>query len=238
MGENSNLACWDDELEFNTQISSQWDSLCHVITKDSGVAYNGFRPTHDVLQELRTTEGNLLPTIDQWHVPSRGGIVGRGVLIDFKGYIEDTADATDVQFDPLEGHRITVEEIEQVARHQGVEFKPGDILIVRTGFTEMLADPSPADIEKISSPGGQGWKMSGVHGSEETARWLWNRRFSAVAGDALAFEAIPPLGPDGNRGDPRRFPFRSQVFGAFLWHVLTIEWQYSICTASFSLACP
>jgi hypothetical protein len=39
--------------------------------------------------------------------------------------------------------------------------------------------------------------LAGVHGTEETARWLWNHRFAAVAGDSMAFEALPPLKPDG-----------------------------------------
>jgi kynurenine formamidase len=42
-----------------------------------------------------------------------------------------------------------------------------------------------------------GGGISGLHGAEETARWLWNKRFAAVASDSLAFEAYPPLGPNG-----------------------------------------
>jgi len=32
--------------------------------------------------------------------------------------------------------------------------------------------------------------LVGVAPEEETARWIWNHHFSAVAGDAIAFEAI------------------------------------------------
>ncbi|KAK0636107.1 putative cyclase-domain-containing protein [Bombardia bombarda] len=178
---------WDDELEFNTQFSSQWDSFCHVTHNDTGAAYNGLKPTKEGLH-VQTTAENTLPTIDQWH--ARGCVVGRGVLIDFKNYIDET---TDKPYHPLDGHRITVEDIEKVAKYQGVEFKPGDILIVRTGYTEVLEAPTPEDFGKMAQV-----SLSGVHGVEETARWVWNKRFAAVAGDAHAFEALPPVNSDGS----------------------------------------
>lgn len=36
-------------------------------------------------------------------------------------------------------------------------------------------------------------ELCGVDGSLEMAKWVWNHHFSAVAGDAIAFETIPPL---------------------------------------------
>ncbi|KAH6641278.1 putative cyclase-domain-containing protein [Chaetomium tenue] len=178
---------WDDELEFNTQFSSQWDSLCHVTT--DGTTYNGLKPTPEGLSVQSTAE-NSLPTIEHWH--SRGALAGRGVLIDWKRYHEET---TGTPYHPLDGYRITVEDIEKVAKHQGVEFKHGDILIIRTGYTEMLEAPTPADFAKF-----QAGTLSGVHGHADTARWVWNHRFAAVAGDAHGFEAIPALKPDGTPG--------------------------------------
>lgn len=178
---------WDDELEFNTQFSSQWDSLCHV-TKD-GITYNGLKPTKEILSVQSASE-NPLPTIEHWH--SRGAVAGRGVLIDWKRYHEDT---TGTPYHPLDGYRITPEDIEKVAKHQGVEFKHGDILIVRTGYTEVLEAPTPEMFAKF-----QARTLSGVHGTVDTARWIWNHRFAAVAGDAHGFEAIPALKPDGTPG--------------------------------------
>jgi hypothetical protein len=32
----------------------------------------------------------------------------------------------------------------------------------------------------------------------ETVKWIWNKKFSAVAGDAHAFEALPPRKDDGS----------------------------------------
>ena len=33
-------------------------------------------------------------------------------------------------------------------------------------------------------------KYVGVKGSKETARWIWNHHFAAVAGDSIAFEVV------------------------------------------------
>ncbi|KAL2268941.1 hypothetical protein VTJ83DRAFT_3787 [Remersonia thermophila] len=178
---------FDEELELNTQASSQWDSQCHFTV--NGIAYNGLRASLEDFSVQSTAE-NTLPTVDQWH--ARGAIAGRGVFIDWKRYHEHI---TGTPYHPLDGYRITAEDLEKAAKHQGVEFKYGDILIVRTGFTEMLEAPTPEDMAKF-----QAAKLSGVHGTEETARWLWNHRFAAVAGDAIAFEALPPVKPNGTVG--------------------------------------
>ena len=181
---------FDDEIAFNTQYSSQWDSLCHVVDTNTGETYNGAKPTKELLS-VTDTKTNKLPSLDHWH--SRGGMVARGVLIDFKRYMDET---TGVEFSPLDGHRITIDEIEAVAKYQELVFKPGDVLIIRTGWTEAIEDPTPEVLVKLQQA-----TMCGVHGVVETARWVWDRRFAAVAGDAIAFEAYPPLKHDGSVGD-------------------------------------
>lgn len=185
---NGKLKSWDDELEFNTQASSQWDSLCHFQHQPSGLAYNGFDPNVEKLS-AETTESNDMPTLDHWH--TRGCIVGRGVFLDYKAYAEDNG----IEFHPFDGVRIKVEDLEACAKSQGVEFRPGDILIVRTGATEAIDGMQPYDLGKMAQA-----LLSGVHGTEETARWLWNKRFAAVASDSTSFEAFPPLKPDGSPG--------------------------------------
>jgi hypothetical protein len=217
---------WDDELEINTQYSSQWDSLCHV-TKD-GATYNGHKPTQEGL-EATSTAANTLPTIDHWH--SRGAVVGRGVLIDFKRYYEET---TGKPYHPLDGYRITVEDLEKVAKHQGVEFKHGDILIVRTGYTEILEAPKPEDMAKFA-----GGTLSGVHGSVETARWVWNHRLAAVAGDAHGFEALPPVNPDGTPAAMTELVLHSWFLNQFgmpigeLWDLKEVS-EYAKKTGKYS----
>jgi hypothetical protein len=177
---------WDDELEFNTQGSSQWDSLVHYHHQPTGMAYNGIKCTKELLSVDSTAE-NTMPTLDHWH--ARGGLVGRGVLIDYVAY----AEAKGIPFHPLDGKRITVEEIEEIAKFQGVEFHYGDIFLINVGFTSFVDAPTPEGMAKAANV-----QLSGVHGTEETAKWFWNKHFTAVASDSTAFEAYPPLKPDGS----------------------------------------
>lgn len=178
------LLGFDDSLSFNTQYSSQWDSLCHVTHSHSGETYNGFVPTVEKLSGTSTAEHGsegCLPTIDRWH--ARGGLVARGVLVDWKRYVEEVRGQK--EWHPLDGYKVTVSDLEEAAKHFGVEFRSGDVLVVRTGLTSILESPTPEDFARMANS-----KMAGVEGSEETARWVWNKRFAAVAGDAIAFEAL------------------------------------------------
>ncbi|KAJ4298137.1 hypothetical protein N0V90_006036 [Kalmusia sp. IMI 367209] len=195
----SNGCGWDDELTFNTQVSSQWDSLVHWQHQEAKLAYNGIQVTQQALS-VESTEANEMPTLDHWH--AAGGLVARGVLIDVKNWFDAKAAAEgktgdEAVFHPFEEHRITVADIEAVAKDQGIEFRSGDVLIIRTGMTEVLEAPQPADFAMM-----QNVQLAGVHGSLETVKWLWNKHFAAVAGDSVAFEALMPMKEDGSVGAP------------------------------------
>lgn len=194
----SSGAGWDDELHFNTQMSSQWDSLVHWQDQKSGLAYNGIKVTKEALS-VSHTAANEMPTLDHWH--AIGGMVARGVLIDFKAWKESQLRAEgktgeEATVHPFDGHRITVDEVEAVAQAQGVEFQPGDVLIIRTGLTEVLSAPTPDDFAKMGKR-----TISGLHGVLESAKWLWNKKFAAAAGDAWGFEALMPVHEDGSPAD-------------------------------------
>jgi hypothetical protein len=118
-------------------------------------------------------------------------LVGRGVLLDFKAY----ADAHDIKYSCFEARKITIAELEATAKWEGVTFKQGDVLIVRSGYTEDLGKANAEEQVQMMST----HQMVGVEGTEESAKWFWNHHFSAVAGDAIGFEVIPPAkdGVDG-----------------------------------------
>ena len=183
---------YDDEVEFNTQCSSQWDSLCHFHHQPSQSGYNGVQTS---VAELTQTYGNedkdmKLPTLQHWH--KRGGLVARAVFIDYKLW----ADENGVQYDPFSSHRISIDEIEKIAKKQGIEFKKGDVIIIRSGFTEGLTGVSGQKQQELMGS----HRTCGVDGTEASAKWFWNKNFAAVAGDAIAFEAIPPIVEDGKEG--------------------------------------
>ncbi|KAK3675305.1 hypothetical protein LTR78_004815 [Recurvomyces mirabilis] len=83
-----------------------------------------------------------------------------------------------------------------MAEDQGVELKPADILIVRSGFTKWCEAASQEERDsKIANA--DFWKLewTGVEGSPKTVEWLWNHHFAAVAGDSISWEQWP-FNPD------------------------------------------
>ncbi|KAJ5151099.1 uncharacterized protein N7482_010351 [Penicillium canariense] len=185
---------FDDEIAFNTQCSSQWDSLVHFAHQPTGLCYNGVQPDSAGLKQDDTPfhKDCNLPTLNHWH--SRGGLVGRGVLVDYCAY----AEAHGITYDPFDAHKITVKDLEAVIKWEKLELLQGDILIVRSGFTRALEQASTPEKQKELFGS---HRTVGVEGSVETARWVWNHHFAAVAGDALAFEQTPPTRPDGTEGN-------------------------------------
>jgi hypothetical protein len=158
------------------------------------LAYNGIEVTKEALS-VSTTGENKMPTLDHWH--EQGGLVARGVLIDFKAWYEQKAAAEGKTGEqaichPFGGHRISIADLEAIAKDQKVEFRHGDVLIVRTGMTDVLSAPTPADFAMM-----QKVQFTGVEGSKTMAKWLWNQHFSAVAGDSVSFEPLPPLNEQG-----------------------------------------
>ncbi|KJK66120.1 putative cyclase [Aspergillus parasiticus SU-1] len=172
---------FDDEISFNTQSSSQWDSLGHFAHQPSGLNYNGTRPTADALSQLNTPfhKNCDLPTLDHWH--ACGALVSRGVLVDYCTY----ADAHGIKYNPFDAHQITVEYLEAIIEWEQLDLRQGDILILRSGFTR--------GIEKASMPDKQkelldSHRTIGVEGTKKIAKWIWDPHFAAVAGDAITFE--------------------------------------------------
>ena len=83
-------------------------------------------------------------------------------------------------------------DLESVAAWQGVEFRAGDILLIRTAFIIWFESLSPEEREAA----GKKANWSGVKGCEETVRWIWDKHFAAVGGDAAVFEAWPAKDPN------------------------------------------
>jgi hypothetical protein len=97
-----------------------------------------------------------------------------------------------IKYNAMSRHCITVADLEAIAKEQKLTFKPGDLLIVRSGWIKWYNEHSEEDrIKHITN----GKEYAGVEGCEESVEWLWNHHFSAVAGDAIGFEAWPPQLP-------------------------------------------
>ncbi|EXJ91720.1 hypothetical protein A1O3_00270 [Capronia epimyces CBS 606.96] len=168
----------DDVLTFNTQIGSQWDGFGHYAEQSTGTFYNNVK-----YAEIAPSKNEFLG-IHNWC--NSGGIVGRGVLLDYVHYRE----ARGLELpDPWTRHEVPIAELDQVAAFQNVTFKPGDILLVRLGFVRRYEQASPKERQEAMDR--KPCAAIGIQANEQSRDWLWNHHFSAVAGDTLTFEAYP-----------------------------------------------
>ncbi|KAI8971545.1 hypothetical protein BDF20DRAFT_885059 [Mycotypha africana] len=168
---------------FNTQSSTQWDGLRHMAHLPAGQFYNGIRPEQVVVARGGNSESNGRLAI---HHMARRGIAGRAVLLDYGRWAAEH----NTLYDPFDRYEITVDELDQVAKAQGVTFEIGDILLVRTGWMKMyeeLGEKVTERIKDLEHP-----SCAGVKACEETFRWVWDHHFAAVASDNFPFEAFPP----------------------------------------------
>jgi len=87
-------------------------------------------------------------------------------------------------------HSIPLATLLLIAQEQSLTFQPGDILIVRTGWTKWYDSATEEErMDKVT----KGKEWIGVEGSKEFVEWLWDGRFSAVAGDSIGWEVWPPV---------------------------------------------
>lgn len=170
------VAC-DDEIHINTQSGSQWDGFRHVAHQTSKLYYNGLH--HDEI-----IGGSKQNGIHNWC--ANGGIAGRGVLLDWVRWCEKTGKEVP---HPCTQTRITIKELEEVAKFQGTTFKPYDILLVRSGFVRWHEKANQQERKTGTQDHND---FIGVEATEESKAWLWDHHFAAVVGDTVAFEKWPP----------------------------------------------
>ena len=164
----------DDLVTLWTQYSTQWDAFGHVGSafdangdgEDEIVYYNGHYPGPDV-------DGM-----------ATAGLQGRGVLVDLQRTFGTEKIAVDYAM------------LEQVMREQSVVVEAGDILALRTGWTQLLLDMH-------GTP-----ETSVVHGScagldssdPKILNWIAESGIAAIVADNVAVEAFPPKA--GGVGEP------------------------------------
>jgi kynurenine formamidase len=105
-----------------------------------------------------------------------GPIFRRGVLLDIAGYLN--LDVLPVHF------AVRAEVAEDAARARGIEIRPGDVVLIRTGWARYWPDPR-AYIAEVRGPGIE----------ETAARWLSGRKIFAAGSDTVAFEFVPSSMP-------------------------------------------
>lgn len=166
---------FDDVLDdFNPQTSSQWDALGHA-AYSSDVFFNG-TTVRDVLENGRNT-------IDHW---ARRGIAGRGVLLDLEPILLERCE----QYTPDQPIAISVDDLETARAAAGVEYEPGDILLLHTGFFTWYSQQGAHRKAELATE--DGLTAAGLEHSESMARYLWDSQAAAIASDNPSVEAWPP----------------------------------------------
>jgi kynurenine formamidase len=148
----------DGYVFLNTHGSTHMDALSHVWYEDQ--LYNGF--------SSNTVRSNGAKHCGIEKVKS---IVTRAVLLDIANFY---------RVEHLDGGQvITPNELDECARFQGVEIRPGDMLFIRTGWLKMQEkDP---DLFESVEPGI----------GEACINWIAEKQIMGIAVDNLAVEVRP-----------------------------------------------
>jgi kynurenine formamidase len=151
---------YDDVLVMPTQSGTQWDALCHFFWR--GQMYNG----HSAADA--GTAGSRSNGVQNY----TGRIVTRGVFVDL---------AVHRGVDSLEpGYAITTDDLDEYLAAKGLDLRPGDALIIRTGFLGARRGKW-GDYAGGPSPG------LSLH----TAPWIRDKDIAAVATDTWGIEVLP-----------------------------------------------
>lgn len=155
----------NDLITMGTHVGTHIDAFAHV--------------SHD---------GKLLDGSDAFDA-GRGGkfvelgahtikpMVRRGVLLDVPAALGKPEGLAG-------GYEITPEDLATTEKSQGTEVRPGDVVLIRSGWGRLFDDPDPAVYQG---------KDTGVPGvSEAGAIWLADREVHAVGADTIAFEQLAP----------------------------------------------
>jgi len=156
---------------FYPQASSQWDSLGHV-----GYGPNEFYNGATEAEILAGTRN----TIDHW---ARHGIAGRAVLLD----IPRAMGAAGQEYGPGEAIALGVPELELARRQAGLDFAPGDIILLHTGFAAWYCDQPQAVKDRIHGR----VNAPGIAHTEEVCEYLWDSHAAAIASDTYGVEVFP-----------------------------------------------
>jgi len=174
---SSHPAHRDDYLDgYYLQGSTQIDGLRHRRADDLGF-YNGTPDEH-------VKEGSPTLGVQEW---AEEPIVGRGVLVDVDGL--RTTQGSPI--DHANGEPLPLELIQSALDGQGVSLRPGDILMLHTGWCEWFLGLGVEEKHRMR----ENRRATGVAQSQEFVAWAWDNQLAVVAADNFAFECLPVV-PD------------------------------------------
>ncbi|KAJ7441131.1 hypothetical protein FB451DRAFT_1106260 [Mycena latifolia] len=179
----------DDIISLNTQISTQFDGLRHFpYSTDMNQSTYQFYNDLITFDEMMAAGGPSTLGIQN---AAQKGIAGRGVLLDWGGWME----SKNASFDAFSNVSIPAADLDLVVAWQGLDpasfTRPGDFLIVRTGFTKQYLALPQHEQQILPFREGADAQFIGVDTSDTTLRWIWDKKLALVGGDNPAFETLP-----------------------------------------------
>ncbi|HEX5533288.1 MAG TPA: cyclase family protein [Actinomycetales bacterium] len=154
----------NDMITTGTHVGTHIDALAHV--SHDGKMFGG------VDAEAAGRGGKY----DQLGVHTIAPMLCRGVLLDIP--------ATRGVSRCMGGEEITVDDLEAALKTQDVEVRPGDVVLIRSGWGQLFDEGEPYL-----------GRTSGVPGVGEVgAQWLADHGVRAVGADTIAFERLAPGG--------------------------------------------
>ncbi|MBI4307215.1 MAG: cyclase family protein, partial [Chloroflexi bacterium] len=153
----------DDTIMMHVHSSTHIDALSHLWYE--GKLYNGY--PEDSVNQLGATKNSITNV---------KGLIGRGVLLDVARY---------KGMERLDNNYVvTPEDLDACARAEKVEVKPGDIVLVRTGFiTEFKKDTR---LFESGEPGP----------GKACIEWFHTHQLCAIGADNVGVERLPAEDPD------------------------------------------
>jgi len=110
-------------------------------------------------------------------------------LIDFYSFSQKS-------YEPFSKRDITADELKACAKAQNVKFEYGDVLIVRTGWSEAYRNLDQKGREIEVAKGYLEHQFAGLGRGHDMVEFLHDNYFSAVGSDAPAFESWPMTEPE------------------------------------------
>jgi len=191
---NTDVVC-DDQVLISLQYTTQWDSFAHIgslFDADADgeaeiVYYNGFRahehikgPDDPKGEECGGTSCATALGIDNF---AARPIQGRGVLVDLHAHFGN------------ERRPVGYDDLMRVMQADAVEIEKGDMLVLRTGFSDLIVDMNRhPDMDVLNR------SCAGLDGRDEKLlAWITDSGVVAICADNYAVEAYPAREREGSR---------------------------------------
>ncbi|SES29861.1 cyclase family protein [Lentzea albida] len=163
----------DDVLrEFYLQATSQLDGLRHRRATGHGF-YNGVPDDH-------VRAGHPALGVQRW---AEKPIAGRAVVVDVEGLLA----AEGTPLDHRAGPALDVDVLDRALRAQGEEVRPGDLVLVHTGWARWFLDADPSVRAEVRDAR----RATGFRQTRDLPTWLWDHRVAVFATDTFAVEVLP-----------------------------------------------